>query len=131
MCDKLLNLKNTELMIAELLKNKLLSAKELQRLLGVDKATIYRNIKSLTKKEIIREIKNSKGIGYYEIACNIHNPIHPHFECEMCKKIFCLKALSAEDTINLSKYSDFEIKNIEIKFSGICNKCKVNYEKLN
>ena len=124
MCDKLLNLKKTELLIAEMLSKKLYSAKELQDILKVDKATIYRNLKSLLKKEVIREIKNSDGIGYYEIACNIHNPIHPHFECEKCKKIYCLKALSAEDTINLSKYSDFEIKNIEIKFSGICNECK-------
>ena len=124
MCDKLLNLKKTELLIAEMLSKKLYSAKELQDILKVDKATIYRNLKSLLKKEVIREIKNINGIGYYEIACNIHNPIHPHFECVVCKKIYCLKALSAEDTINLSKYSDFEIKNIEIKFTGICNKCK-------
>jgi Fe2+ or Zn2+ uptake regulation protein len=124
MCEKLKSLKNNEFKIALLLSKKILSAKELQNALKVDKATIYRNIKSLLKKEIIREIKNSKGVGFYEINCKIHNPIHPHFECIICKKIYCLKELKSEDAISLSNYSPFEIKEIEIKFKGICNECK-------
>jgi len=125
MCEKLLNLKKTEFKIAKLLQKNILSAKELQNILNVDKATIYRNIKSLLKKEIIREIKNRDGIGFYEINCKIHNPIHPHFECKICGKIYCLKALSAEDVISLSNYTDFKIENIKIKFEGICNECKI------
>ncbi|QCT93874.1 ferric uptake regulation protein [Caminibacter mediatlanticus TB-2] len=124
MCEKLLNLRKTEFLIAKLLSKNIMNAKELQEILKVDKATIYRNLKNLIKKEVIREIKNNDGTSFYEIACNIHNPIHPHFECIICKKMYCLKPLSAEDTLNLSKYSNFEISQIEIKFSGICNKCK-------
>ena len=124
MCEKLKNLKNTEYRIAFLLsKQRILSAKELQDILKVDKATIYRNIKSLLKKKIIREILTDEKT-FYEINCNIHNPIHPHFECIKCKKIVCLKPLSAEDTINLSKYTSFEINSIDIKIKGICNDCK-------
>ncbi len=124
MCDKLKNLKNNEFKIALLLSQKILSAKELQNLINVDKATIYRNIKNLLKKEIIREIKNSNGVGFYELNCKIHNPIHPHFECIICNKIYCLKALNSEDVLALSNYSPFEIKEIEVKFKGICNECK-------
>ena len=124
MCEKLKNLKNTEYRIAFLLSKKgILSAKELQDILKVDKATIYRNIKSLLKKKILREILTDEK-SFYEINCNIHNPIHPHFECIKCKKIFCLKPLSAEDTINISHYTNFEIKSIDIKIKGICNECK-------
>ena len=123
MCEKLKNLKNTERKIALLLSEKgILNATMLQKILGVDKATVYRNLKSLLNKKIIREIKGDKN--FYEINCNIHNPIHPHFECIKCKKIFCLKPLSAEDTINLSHYTDFEISSIEITLKGICNECK-------
>ena len=123
MCEKLKNLKNTEYQIALLLSKKgILSAKELQELLNVDKATIYRNLKNLLKKKIIREINSQKS--FYEINCNIHNPIHPHFECIKCKKIFCLKPLSAEDTINLTHYTKFEINSIEIIIKGICDECK-------
>jgi len=125
MCKKLKNLKKNEYKIALLLNEKgILNAKELQLLLNIDKATVYRNLKRLLKKEIIREIKNSEGAGYYEINCKIHNPIHPHFECKICKKIYCLKPLKAEDMISLSNYSDFEIEKIDIKFKGICNECK-------
>ncbi len=125
MCEKLKNLQKTEYKIALLLSTKgILNAKELQNLLNVDKATIYRNLKSLLQKKVIREIKGKKT--FYEIDCNIHNPIHPHFECIKCKKIFCLKPLSAEDTINLTHYTNFEINSIEITLKGICNECKSN-----
>ncbi|WP_024787396.1 MULTISPECIES: Fur family transcriptional regulator [unclassified Lebetimonas] len=128
MCEKLLNLKKTELKIAKLLQKGICSAKELQKNLNVDKATVYRNIHSLLKKKIIREIKNSEGISFYEINCKIHNPIHPHFECKICKKIYCLNALKPEDVISLTKYTDFEIDSVEIKFKGICNECKKTME---
>jgi len=126
MCEKIKNLKNTELEIALLLNNKIMSAKELQESINVDKATIYRNLKSLLKKGIIREIKNIDGISFYEIDCKIHNPIHPHFECILCKKIYCLSPLAAEDILALSNYTDFKIEKIDIKFKGICNECKKN-----
>ena len=125
MCEKLKNLKKTELSISILLSEQgIMSAKGLQNILKVDKATIYRNIKNLLKKEIIREIKSSEGAGFYEINCKIHNPVHPHFECKICKKIYCLEPLKAEDVISLSNYTNFEIEKIDIKFKGICDECK-------
>jgi Fe2+ or Zn2+ uptake regulation protein len=129
MCEKLKNLKKTEFKIAKLLQKNILSAKELQNKLKVDKATVYRNLNSLLKKEVIREIKNSDGVSFYEINCKIHNPIHPHFECRICKKIYCLNALKPEDVISLSNYTDFEIESIKIKFEGVCNECKKRMEK--
>jgi len=124
MCDKLKNLRKTEYKIALLLNEKgILNAKELQINLNVDKATVYRNLKTLLKKEIIREIINSEGAGYYELNCKIHNPIHPHFECKICKKIFCLKPFNAEDILSLSNYSKYNIEEIDVKFKGICNEC--------
>ncbi|GAX86784.1 Fur family transcriptional regulator, ferric uptake regulator [Lebetimonas natsushimae] len=131
MCEKLKNLKKTELKIAKLLQKHILPAKELQNILNVDKTTIYRNLHSLLKKEIIREIKNSDGISFYEINCKIHNPIHPHFECKICKKIYCLNALKPEDVISLSNYTDFAIDSIKIKFEGICNECKKKWKVKN
>ena len=125
MCEKIKDLRKTELNIALLLsEHGIMSAKELQNILNVDKATVYRNLKSLIHKEIIREIKNSEGAGYYEINCKIHNPIHPHFECKICKKIYCLSPLKPEDVISLSNYTNFEIEKIDVKFKGICNECK-------
>ncbi len=127
MCEKLKNLKKTEYKIALLLsENGILNANDLQNMLNVDKATVYRNLKSLLKKKIIREILTDEK-SFYEIDCNIHNPIHPHFECVKCKKIYCLKPLSAQDTINLSHYTDFEISSIEIIIKGICNECKKQF----
>jgi Fur family ferric uptake transcriptional regulator len=83
----------------------------------------------MVNKVLIREIKNSDGVGFYEINCKIHNPIHPHFECRICKKIYCLNALKPEDVISLSNYTDFEIESIKIKFEGVCNECKKRMEK--
>jgi Fur family ferric uptake transcriptional regulator len=124
-CKNIENLKKTELKIALLLeKRHLLSAKELQSVLNMDKATIYRNLKHLLNKNTIREIKNSEGVGFYELNCKIHNPVHPHFECRICKKIYCLKAFNAQDILSLSNYSKYDIEEIEVKFKGICDECK-------
>ena len=90
----------------------------------MDLVTIYRVLNVFLENSIIREVPSNDETKIYEMAC-IHNPVHPHFYCRSCKKLFCLKELKKEDYISLQKYSNnFLVDNISIQIYGLCDKCK-------
>ena len=89
----------------------------------MDPVTIYRVLNIFKENNIIREVLSNDETKIYEISC-IHNPIHPHFYCRSCKKLFCLKELKQEDYLIFKKYSKkFLIDDISIHISGLCDKC--------
>lgn len=107
------------------LTDKIFSVKKLfKRISGeMDQVTVYRILNSLNEKGIIREILTSNDERFFEISC-IHNPVHPHFHCTLCKKISCLPALPEEEIDILKKdYSNNLISDISINFSGVCSEC--------
>ena len=90
----------------------------------IDLATVYRALSLFKEKGVIREINDSTGIQYYEIACT-HNPVHPHFKCSECQKIECLRFLNCVETDYLEGFAGgCEITEISIMLSGICNQCR-------
>lgn len=90
----------------------------------IDLVTIYRILNIFLEKNIIREIPNTEEVKKYEMAC-MHNPVHPHFYCNKCKKLFCLDELKQSDINTLKKYAmKYMIENIGIQLSGLCSKCK-------
>jgi len=91
---------------------------------GIDLATVYRFINLLVKSRIIREVANSGGFQYYELACE-HHPLHPHFICENCKNISCLKNFNPLDAVNLGAYTGSNsVRSISLNFTGVCGKCQ-------
>ncbi len=90
----------------------------------MDQATIYRIMTQLKKKGIVREVLSEGEIRRFEISC-IHNPVHAHFQCVKCKRIICLDRIEDQITKSLSrKYSEYQIDEISLNISGICDKCK-------
>lgn len=107
------------------LEDKIFSVKKLFPVLSgkMDQVTVYRILSTLNEKGIIREIFTSNDEKFFEISC-IHNPVHPHFHCTLCKKITCLPALKKEKIENLmDEYKDLDVSDISINFSGICQEC--------
>jgi Fe2+ or Zn2+ uptake regulation protein len=95
----------------------------------IDLATIYRVLSVFKDAGIIREVVHQEDMLYYELSC-IHNPIHPHFICDMCMEISCLPPLKARDTALLSNYAPkFNIKGLAINFNGLCKKCNLKKRK--
>lgn len=91
---------------------------------NIDLATVYRFINILSKSGIIREVVNSDGYQYYELACE-HHPLHPHFICENCKHISCLNNLAPLDAVNLGSYTGgHSVRSISLNFKGICAECQ-------
>ena len=90
----------------------------------MDLVTIYRILNLFKEKKIIREVLSDKEERIFERAC-IHNPVHPHFYCNNCKQLFCLDELPEEiRNLILGEYKEFQIEDISLQLSGICNKCK-------
>ena len=90
----------------------------------IDLATIYRVFGIFKESGIIREVAHKGDVLYYELSC-IHHPVHPHFICDNCRSIICLKELQSKDSTALSRYTkELTVRDISINFNGLCKKCK-------
>ncbi len=87
----------------------------------MDLATIYRNLEMLCGEGIIRQVMNENDRQYYELACK-HNPEHPHFYCNRCGKIYCMKK---EKPVRLKNDlpENFIVEQTVLQYRGVCAEC--------
>lgn len=89
-----------------------------------DRITLYRTIKTFIEKGILHEVlipNEEKKLALCQSSCSSegHQHDHIHFKCESCEEVYCKEV----DRIPQLTLAGFEIKNIEINASGICEKC--------
>ncbi len=90
----------------------------------INKATIYRILSSFKEKGIIRDIPVSDGVNYYEMACR-HNPVHAHFYCRACKKMFCLEPITLSQAWGIfSSPYGFKVDGFTLNITGLCRDCQ-------
>ena len=111
--EKNLKLTNARVEILEKLLHatKPLSYEELKNKISMDKATFYRNITKFEEKMIVSSFESNDKKRYFEL----HVQPHPHFICQKCDKIECIKEPL---DFNLKGYI---IDNIILK--GTCKEC--------
>ncbi|MDG0972623.1 MAG: transcriptional repressor [Crocinitomicaceae bacterium] len=92
-----------------------------------DRITLYRTIKSFIEKGLIHEIVmpgDVKKLALCAVDCNheegVHDHSHIHFQCKICKEVFCVDVPSLPN-IDLPGY---QIDEVEIQVHGVCEKCK-------
>ncbi|HOL57989.1 MAG TPA: Fur family transcriptional regulator [Spirochaetota bacterium] len=91
---------------------------------NINLVTIYRILNLFIKKNIIREVLVHNKTQYYELACE-HHPVHPHFLCKKCGKLYCLRSIDKVEFSNLiNLYKDYLIEDISLHLSGICPECR-------
>ena len=91
---------------------------------GMDLATVYRNIEMLKNEGIIRQLMNEKERQYYELACE-HNPEHPHFYCNSCGKIYCMKQKKfRQPDIKSAAGGKFVVQETLLQYRGLCPACR-------
>ena len=83
--------------------------------------TIYRNLSQLAENNMIIEI-NINGITHYD--GNISS--HQHFVCNECGSIFDCHTQNNWIVNNIKEVKEYDIQEIDIIFSGHCQKCKPN-----
>ncbi|GAF02938.1 Fur family transcriptional regulator [Saccharicrinis fermentans] len=89
-----------------------------------DRVTIYRNLKSLVKNEVIHKIEVNGSITSYSINRNIFNTEydteHLHFHCNICHQITCMPQCKIKQYELPEGYIQQSSKLI---INGICKLC--------
>ena len=88
---------------------------------NISLGTVYRNLAQLVKEQMILEL-NIAGISHYD--GNIEP--HQHFVCKQCKTIFDCHTQNDWIVNNIKEVNEYDIQEIDIIFSGYCQKCKPN-----
>lgn len=90
--------------------------------LGIDKVTLYRNMESLVKVGVIRQVRLKDRQAYYEIASHGH---HHHVVCTSCGKIKdmsgCGINIVNKKFLKIAGFS--RINEHSLEFFGICASC--------
>lgn len=120
--DNKLNLTAGRKQILDVLLNSkvALSEKEIRlKLKGIcDRATIYRTLKTFSKKGIIHHIPSENNTSKYVIQKEPTN--HLHFKCTSCNQITCLTNVLVSSYVLPAGYIQTEANFL---ISGTCNKC--------
>ena len=95
------------------------AAKGLEPKLGV--ATVYRNLKSLIREELIQEVYLPNQNTRYERSQEGHRH---YFYCENCRKVLFIQTgcpVAALDGLTLP--GGFNIRRHSLTFYGLCSSC--------
>jgi len=92
-----------------------------KKLTRISKATVYQNLKFLTKKGLIQEV-NIRGVSRFEPNLNPHH----HIICRRCGRIIDFESKELTNyLLNIGKkLKKFDIYATHTNFYGICEKCK-------
>lgn len=88
-------------------------------------ATVYRTVQLLEKMGILYKMNFDDGVSRYELVHNTEDHQHHHLICVKCGEI-----QEVEDDLldslegKIEGMYDFKITNHDVKFYGICKKCK-------
>ena len=87
--------------------------------LGLDQATIYRNLMDLTRVGILRRTDLGDHVWRFELADTTHHgEEHPHFVCVDCGSIQCLTDVDIAIQGALPSQSP-----VQIRLEGHCREC--------
>ena len=97
-------------------------AEELQDL-GVDKATVFRNLNDMATAGLLRRTELGDRVWRFELKADAdgHDSAHPHFVCVDCGTVSCMEEIKlTAGSLRLSQ----EIGEVtEILLRGHCNDC--------
>ena len=89
----------------------------------ISKATVYRNLSQMAEAGDLLNIGNFRGSAHYDHNC--HN--HYHFICEECGNVFDIDIFFPEINDRINNMEDFEIRNHNLTYHGLCPDCKNKY----
>lgn len=88
----------------------------------ISRSTVYRNLKLLVEKEIIKKITMPFGADRFDYIHKQHN----HAVCVMCEKICDFEYDFYDEKLikKIKKETGIETKLDVVTINGICEKCK-------
>jgi Fe2+ or Zn2+ uptake regulation protein len=88
---------------------------------NISMGTIYRNLSQLAENNMIIEL-NINGITHYDG----NTTSHQHFVCKECGSIIDCHTQNNWNIDLIQGINEYDIQDIDIIFSGLCQKCKFN-----
>ena len=93
-----------------------------------DAVTVYRTLNTLTRKEVLHRVRGEDRVWRYALGDTHEDATHqhPHFVCESCGKVECLKeAQIPRDFVRaLGVQSRHTVRYPEVVLHGICPRCQ-------
>ncbi|MEM9325267.1 MAG: transcriptional repressor, partial [Bacteroidota bacterium] len=91
-----------------------------------DRVTVYRALASFEQHGILHKASEDRqgvkyALGFFEDTASCTSEPHAHFVCEKCHQTYCLKDVKVPE---LDVSSEFSIRRIDFKLSGICKHCQ-------
>jgi Fur family transcriptional regulator, ferric uptake regulator len=104
---------------------------DLERELGelADRATLYRTLKSFEDSGLVHRVVDPAGVlrfalcGHQCSEGDSHRHGHVHFSCDTCGQLTCLEQIVLPD---LSLPTGFQVKDVQLVYSGVCSVCAAN-----
>lgn len=93
------------------------------KLLSIDKSTIFRSISLFLEHDMLHEIDDGSGSKKYCLctcADSDHHVDHVHLTCSICHRTFCLKN---QQVPLVSLPEGFLVQHIEYLVKGVCAEC--------
>ena len=91
--------------------------------MGVDKATVFRNLNDMATAGILRRTELGDRVWRFELAADEggHRSAHPHFVCVECGSVSCMDEIKL--TAGSTRLSEKFGEVTEILLRGHCNDC--------
>jgi len=93
-----------------------------------DAVTVYRTLNTFTTKNVLHRIRGEDRVWRYALddprTGDAHS--HPHFVCESCGKVECLKQAQIPSAFvpSLNVGPRYTIRYPEVVLHGLCPKCQ-------
>jgi Fur family ferric uptake transcriptional regulator len=93
--------------------------------LGIDRATIFRNLQDLAEVGILRRNDLGDHVWRYELAGEgAHaGDSHPHFVCRECGSVACLSGASIRVKAPRGAPATVRKGTFEVQLRGLCDAC--------
>lgn len=107
-------------------KNTATSQPDLESMMhDVDRVTLYRILNVFEEKGIIHKVFDLNGTANYAICTSNcqehhHHDEHLHFNCVLCKNVYCLNELNLPE-FNLP--TGFKVDGFTLYATGLCPEC--------
>jgi Fe2+ or Zn2+ uptake regulation protein len=95
---------------------------------ATDTVTVYRTLNTFTAKGVAHRVRGEDRVWRYALG-DAHDAArhqHPHFVCENCGKVECLKGaeIPAGFVASLGVGGKYRIHYPEVVLHGVCPKCQ-------
>jgi Fur family ferric uptake transcriptional regulator len=94
--------------------------------LGLDRATVYRNLIDLTQAGLVERTDLGDHVWRFELRSesHAHAQKHPHLVCNQCGEVSCLTDVKVELTVLGGGRRTIDTEALEVQLKGRCESCE-------